>query len=121
MYIIYYLLLFSDVALLVSSIIELNITYIIISSITFLFLLLNIISFRKYIKESSKLEMAYFDLIKKLSKDFKEQNFDEIYKTLRKLRKTEWYKMIDRKYSYDSSTNINQFYDIDKYKIDEFE
>ena len=121
MYIIYYLLLFCDVALLISSIIELNVTYIIISSIAFIFILINIISFKKQIKESAKLEMAYFDLIKKISKDFKEQNFDEIYKTLRKLRKTEWYKMIDKQYSSDSSTNMNQFYDIDKYKIDEFE
>ena len=76
---------------------------------------------KRQIKESAKLEMAYFDLIKKISKDFKEQNFDEIYKTLKKLRKTEWYKMIDKQYSSDSSTNMNQFYDIDKYKIDEFE
>ena len=121
MYIFNYLLLFIDIAFLVSSLIKFNAYYFLITIILFIYLILNIYSTKKIIKESAKTEIAYFELIKKISKDFKNQEFENLYYTLRHLRKTNWYKKIDREYSLDVSKNMNQFYDIDEYKIDKFE
>lgn len=121
MYILNYFLLFFDIAFLLGSIFELNFEYLIISLIILIYLSLNIYSINKLFKNQSEIEITYFNLIKKLSNHFKNKNYNELYSTLRELRKTNWYKRMDREYSPDLYKNMNQFHDIDEYKIEEFE
>lgn len=83
--------------------------------------ILNFISLKKLNKENSKLELFCFNLIKECSKLIKNEEFEEMYHYLRKFRKTKWYKEIDKECSTDLSKNLNQFYDIDEFKIDYLE
>ena len=87
----------------------------------FLISLLNECSLRINNKEKAKVEYDYFNLIKILSKMIKDEDFEKIYYYLRDFRKTEWYKRIDRQNSLSPTKNLNQFYDIDEYKIDYME
>ncbi len=95
-----------------------NILYLIIFLI---FTIFNFMSLRKLNKENGKTEFYYFSLIKQCSKLIKEEKYEELYHYLRKFRKTKWYKDIDREFSTDLQKSLNQFYDIDEFKIDYLE
>lgn len=121
MYIINVITIFWIIILLIATLIGTQ-SYDIFNLIIFLILtFLNLISLKKVNMENSKLELNYFNLIKKCSKFIKNEEFEEIYHYLRKLRKTKWYKDIDREFSIDLRKNLNQFYDIDEFKIDYLE
>ncbi len=121
MYIINVITIFWIIILLIATLIGTQ-SYDIFNLIIFLILtFLNLISLKKVNIENSKLELNYFNLIKKCSKFIKNEEFEEIYHYLRKLRKTKWYKDIDREFSIDLRKNLNQFYDIDEFKIDYLE
>lgn len=121
MYFIDGIVIFLDVILIISSLIgtqNYNIFYLIIFLI---FTILNFISLRKLNKENVRTEFYYFNLIRECSRFVKEENFQELYHYLRKLRMTKWYKDIDKEISLDLHKNLNEFYDIDEFKIDYLE
>lgn len=121
MYIINVITIFWIIILLIATLIGTQ-SYDIFNLIIFLILtFLNLISLKKVNMENSRLELNYFNLIKKCSKFIKNEEFEGIYHYLRKLRKTKWYKDIDREFSIDLRKNLNQFYDIDEFKIDYLE
>lgn len=121
MYLIDVIVIFWTIILVISSLIGTQ-NYNIFYLITFLiFAILNFISLKKINKENGKIEFYYFNLIKECSKFVKEEKFEELYYYLRKLRKTKWYKNIDKETSISPHKNLNEFYDIDEFKIDYFE
>ena len=86
----------------------------------FVILVFNLFALKKVNKEANKNELILFNLIKTLSKKFKEENYEEMYKILKEFRKSSWYKNLEK----DNNTYKSNYmieYGPDEYKIDYLE
>jgi len=120
MYLINFIIIFIDAILLISNFIgtrTCNMFYLII---VLIISLLNLLALKSQNKEIAKNELIIYNLIKKISKLLKDDNFKEIYKILKEFRISPWYKNIEKDSNiYKSNFQIE--YGQDEYRIDFYE